>query len=297
MKLRIAVVAGLIAASSAFSVGAHAAPSSELVPQRIIQAPVRNLAGRPVAKSAGITYHNGPIMLGTTNAYVIWYGDWTKSVNGTQIISDFLSNVGGSPYFNINTTYYNGNKAYVSNSVTLAGSTSDTTYKYGTNLTDANVTSIVTDAISSNRLPLDANGVYFVLTSGDVGESSGFLTKYCGWHTYTTYSSTVVKYSFVGDPTKNMSACSVQSTSPNGNAAVDAMISVIAHELEEAVTDPQLNAWYDTQGAENADKCAWKFGTTYTTSNGSVANMKIGTRDYLVQQNWVVTTQSCALKY
>ena len=64
------------------------------------------------------------------------------------------------------------------------------------------------------------------------------------------------------------------------------MASIIAHELEEAVTDPHLNAWYDSRGAENADKCAWTFGTTYT-ANGASANMKLGARDYLIQQNWV----------
>ena len=40
------------------------------------------------------------------------------------------------------------------------------------------------------------------------------------------------------------------------------MASVIAHELVEAVSDPQLNAWYDRRGYENADKCAWTFGST-----------------------------------
>jgi len=41
------------------------------------------------------------------------------------------------------------------------------------------------------------------------------------------------------------------------------MVSVMAHELEETISDPNLNAWYDSTGAENADKCAWTFGTTY----------------------------------
>ena len=47
------------------------------------------------------------------------------------------------------------------------------------------------------------------------------------------------------------------------------MASIIAHELEEAATDPDLNAWYDSRGDENADKCAWTFGTTYTAANGA----------------------------
>ena len=102
---------------------------------------------------------------------------------------------------------------------------------------------------------------------------------------HATIGGTDVKYSFVGDPGAN-AACNTQTTiSPNGNVGADAMASVIAHELEETSTDPALNAWYDTRGYENADKCAWTFGTTYSV-NGATANMKLGSRDYLIQQNW-----------
>ena len=76
------------------------------------------------------------------------------------------------------------------------------------------------------------------------------------------------------------------------------MASTIAHELEEAVTDPDLNAWYDHKGEENADKCAWTFGTAYRVSNGAAANMRLGNRDYLIQQNWVNASGGyCALSY
>ncbi|MBL0219416.1 MAG: hypothetical protein IPQ07_36795 [Myxococcales bacterium] len=64
----------------------------------------------------------------------------------------------------------------------------------------------------------------------------------------------------------------------------------------ETVTDPNLNAWYDAQGAENADKCAWNFGTTYTAPNGSKANVKLGGKNYLLQRNWLnVGAGSCVL--
>ena len=68
--------------------------------------------------------------------------------------------------------------------------------------------------------------------------------------------------------------------------------------LTKAVTDPDLNAWYDRRGQENADKCAWTFGSTYTTGNGTLANMKLGTLDYLIQRNWVNAAGGyCALSY
>ncbi len=246
----------------------------------------------------GISYHGGPLILGTTNAYVIWYGNWAGNT-ATTIIPDFFSAVGGSPYFNINTTYTDGAGRRITNAVRYAGSTTDAYSQGSTNLSDAAIQAIVNTAVTTGALPKDTNGVYFVLTSSDVTKS-GFKTNYCGWHTYATIAGSPLQYSFVGDATgASFSSCAVQTTSsPNGNPGADAMVSVIAHELEEAATDPRLNAWYDNRGYENADKCAWTFGTTYSTANGSLANMKLGTRDFLIQRNWVNASGGyCALSY
>ena len=244
----------------------------------------------------GINYHSGPIILGTTNVYYIWYGNWIGNTT-PDILNNLASAIGGSPYYNINTTYYDSNKKFVSNAVLYKGAATDG-YSQGTALTDASIKTIVSSQITSGALPLDTNAVYFVLTSADVNETSGFCTQYCGWHTHGSIAGADIKYSFVGNPDRCPSACSVQTTSPNGNAGADGMASIIAHELEEAVTDPDLNAWYDNQGMENADKCAWKFGTTYTTANGALGNMKLGTMDYLIQQNWVnANGGACSLSY
>lgn len=246
--------------------------------------------------SNGINYHGGPVILGTTNVYYIWYGNWTGNT-AMSILPDLVTGLSGSPYYNINTTYYNSSLASVSNATLLKKSVTDN-YSRGTALADADVTAVVSNAITSGALPADPNAVYFVLTSADVNETSGFCTSYCGWHTHGTIAGQDIKYSFVGNPDRCPSACEAQTTSPNGNAGADGMASILAHELEEAVTDPDLNAWYDTQGKENADKCAWKFGTTYTTSNGSLANMKLGARDFLIQQNWLNASGGlCTLSY
>lgn len=233
----------------------------------------------------GINYHGGPLILGTTHAYYIWYGNWSGNT-AQSILTDLAQGIGGSSYYNINTTYYNGSGTTVSNAVTLAGTTNDN-YSRGTSLSDSAIFNVVADAINSGRLPKDANAVYFVLTSADVTASSGFCTQYCGWHTHGTIGGVDIKYSFVGNPDRCPSSCAIQTTGPNGNAGADGMASIISHELEEAVTDPDLNAWYDVRGQENADKCAWTFGTTSTAPNGALYNMTFGGRNWMIQRNWV----------
>jgi hypothetical protein len=258
--------------------------------------PTKTARLAPQARTSGITYHQGPIVTGTTNVYFIWYGNWAGLNPGANsILTNFAQKIGGSPYYNINASYYNAAKVHISNSVNFAGSTTDN-YSQGTQLSDAGVQAVVTSAISSGALPKDTNALYFVLTSKDVNETSGFLTAYCGWHTNATIAGADVKFSFVGDPSKTPAACEAQTaSSPNANPAADAMVSVMAHELEETVTDPDLNAWYDRSGNENGDKCAWTFGTTSKAANGSAYNMTLGTVQYLIQRNWSASTQSCLL--
>ncbi len=235
-------------------------------------------------------YHGGAVLLGTTHVYYIWYGNWDSGSKST--LTNLASHIGGSPYFNINTGYFDGNGASVSNSVSFSGSATDANSR-GNSLNNNDIWSIVKRALAlgvgNGGLPTDSNGVYFVLTASSV-QVAGFPTSVCGWHTQQSYNGTNIQLAFVGNPGTLGQSCIPDqnpSVSPNGNAGVDAMASVIAHELEEAVTDPGLDAWYDSSGQENADKCAWTFGTTYTTPNGAKANMKLGGKDYLIQRNWV----------
>ncbi|MCU1282120.1 MAG: hypothetical protein JWM53_5666 [bacterium] len=250
---------------------------------------------RPV-RGNGITYHGGPVITGTANFYYIWYGAWGSNTALT-ILPDFASHLGGSPYEHINTTYYDGSGTHVSGSIALKGQYSTSAY-LGNSLSDAQILQVVNDALNGNHLPYDANGLYFVLTSQEVTASSGFCTQYCGWHTSGSTSKGKVRYSFVGNAARCITSCAAQSTSPNGNAGADGMASIIAHESEEAISDPDLNAWYDSRGAENGDKCAWTFGTESTASNGSKYNVTLGSRQYLIQQNWVNASGGyCAMSY
>lgn len=237
--------------------------------------------------------HGGPVMNAPT-IYIIWYGNWNQTNGsdtpaGQQIIRDWANAIGGTPHFMINATYPpNGS---ISGSVFYGGETTDS--GTSTRLTDTNIRTIVGNAISSGRLPNSSTGVYFVVTSSNVTASSGFCTKYCGWHTHASLSGKDIKYSFVGNAKRCLSSCAAQSVSPNGNPGIDGAISVMTHELEEATSDPDLNAWYDSSGAENGDKCAWTFGhAQYQTANGAWANMRLGARDFLIQRNLRYTGSS-----
>lgn len=252
----------------------------------------------------GINYNGGPVMHGTINVYLIWYGNFDYAASTKTIIHDLATNIGNSPYMNINTTYTDGSGASAK-AVSLAGEINDN-YSAGTTtaakkLSDAKIQSIINSHVGAGKeFPVDSNGIYFLITSKDVTASSGFCTQYCGWHTYGTLGGTAnLKYSYLGDPARCLSSCAAYTgTTPNANAGADGLASIFAHELEEAGSDPLLNAWYDSTGYENADKCAWTFGTEYTTANGGKANMKIGTRDYLIQRNWVNASGGyCALSY
>jgi len=270
---------------------------------RARQTPARNPKGESggaVVTGNGISYHNGPVMHGTVNMYYIWYGDWTKDAAANAILTNWGNSIGGSPYENINTTY-GDTTGNVSGAIALSlQSVNMSSSIFGTSLSDSSIASIVSRALSTGGLPTDSNGLYFVLTAPGINETSGFLTKYCGWHTYGSINGANIKYAFVGNAQgPNLGSCAWQTTkSPNGDPAADAMVSVMAHELEEAASDPNLNAWYDSTGAENADKCAWTFGTTHASTGGSLANMNLGGHDYLIQQNWVNAGGGyCALSY
>jgi len=255
------------------------------------------------AGTNGINYNGGPVLDTVTGSatkiYYIWYGDWTQDPGANNILTTFAQSIGGSPYFNINTTYYNASNQNVVNQAAYGGSFSVSQYpagssSYAKTLTDLDIYNIV-----ASVHPTDTNGVYFVLTSPDVNESTGFCTQYCGWHDHGTINGLDIKYSFIGDAAAACpSACEQQSTGPNGGGGGDAMASIIAHELDEAVTDPDLNAWFDSGGEENADKCVWTFGTTHNAPNGALYNVTLGGLNYLIQQNWVNFNGGfCALSY
>jgi hypothetical protein len=254
----------------------------------------------------GISYHGGPVLQSATNLVAVYWGSSSVYANGpaagttgaasgdNSLVGYFLAHLGGSPYFNINTTYKDGAGAAIKNVVNYNGFWASTTSvpANGAKVTDAQMIAMLQSGFTNGKLTYAANTLYLIFSAGTVNLGGGFGTSYCAYHTHATVSvpgqgNKVIYYAAMPYVAAYPSACTNGTPSPNGDAAADGVISVLAHEIEETTTDPMGNAWYDSRGYENADKCAWNFGTTQTNGSGGVWNITVGAKNFLVQQNWI----------
>ena len=264
----------------------------------------------------GIYYHGGPVLQAGTKVVAVYWasapiysGGPAAGTTGAgsadgSLVGYFLNNLGGSPYFNINTSYTDGSGNKIVNSVSYTGYWANNVNvpSNGQSVSEAQMLAMLQSGINSGAITYDPGTSYAIFTAGTVNLGGGFGTQYCAYHWYGTVT--------VGGVSKNIlyaampydyaypSACTNGSKSPNGDPAADAEANVLAHEIEETTTDVFGTAWYDRRGYENADKCAWTFGSTYTTSNGGTANMLLGSKNFLIQQNWVnAGNGGCVLKF
>jgi len=257
-----------------------------------------------------ILYHGGPILPGTVPLYVIYYGNFgtPATVNTQSIVNDFLSGVGDTPQYNVNTTYCEASTTACSEgqqpvSGSLDFSTAHIFYdngSQGTQISSGDVIRILQHAFQNGFSTVD-DAVYFVITAPDV-KVSGFCTSFCAYHSKSASVVTghTIHYALVPDPSQKCTACDGNfslgdTATPNGDAGADEMVDSIFHELSESVTDPDLNAWYTSNGEENGDLCNYNYGAT-SLQGGIHYNVSWNGRNFLIQLLWKngPVPQSCA---
>jgi PKD repeat protein len=107
-------------------------------------------------------------------------------------------------------------------------------------------------------------------------------TDYCAYHSSFNLGSGRTLYA--NQPYPNDPGCD-SGQQPNGDLA-DSTINLISHEHNETITDPRGNAWFDSNGDENGDKCAWDFGTALGSTAGGQYNQLINGGQYYLQREW-----------
>lgn len=279
------------------------------VPLALSGAPASAQSATSIVKTdSKMLYHGGPVQLGIQDVYIIFYGSWTDASDTTTmlILSDFLSTIGNTPYMFINSTYTDSGGQPASAALVYGGSVVDSSYSHGVELTDSDIQGIIYDQITNFRLPQDPQGIYVVLATADISSTAtGFCVPGASpYHSNAIIFGTRLQYIFLGNPNRCPTLAGAQFIgpdgtrlpTPNGSFSGDAMVTNLAHALNALLTDPFRNAWYDRYGLENADKCTATFGQTYTTADGARANIRLGSRDFLLEQNWVNDRKGrCAL--
>ena len=218
--------------------------------------------------SPDLLWHNGAILTSSTVTAIFWGSSWaTASFVGDKIsgLDQFYGGIGGSHYMRTNTEY-TGTNGQVGSGVTYTGNVVDTSdgpsHAPKVSAINAEVCKMIASPVANGYYP-----VYTDLPRGDAG--------YCAWHSFGTCGGVPVQFGFFfmldGDP-----GCDPRDSSGLHSQGLAALANVSGHELSEAVTDPRSGGWYDSSGAENADKCAWTFNGLET----------FGRTSWLIQGNW-----------
>jgi hypothetical protein len=248
--------------------GGHGAPEPPMLGVHW----ARGQAGNPpggASSSPNLVYHSGGILMSTVVQPIYWGTGWgNASFVGDKItgLGAFYGGVGGSGYMNTNAEYTDSSGAHFGTAVTLGSGFIDAS---AAPRRAPNTSAVLAEVAKRIANPV-ANGYYPVYVDTPRGHAG-----YCAWHSWGSVNGVPVQFAFFfnldGEP-----GCDPADSSATHSQGLEALANVSGHELSEAVTDPRGAGWFDSSGAENADKCAWTFNQP-VKFNGST---------WKIQGNW-----------
>jgi hypothetical protein len=220
----------------------------------------------PSYGSGPLRYHGGPTMGNASFQAIYWNSNLATSIQGLidRFVGSFSDNL---PYSNTDRSadytiveQYVG--AYLLTPRTSFVDTSHDGRKVPNIYADSSVRNYLASLFSNGQVLPDENtvfGLYFPSGMRITTQGGQSCSAFCGYHGHFAYNGVDIKYAVF--PYTDCRACSMP-----GKQIIDILTIVTSHEIREAVTDPDLNAWYDDAGYEADDKCAWH--NLYQTTGG-----------------------------
>jgi hypothetical protein len=217
--------------------------------------------------SPDMIWNGGPVMHTGATAAIFWGPSWSNASFAADKIGGmdaFYGGFGNSKYAATSNEYTDASGS-VTSKVSYLGHFVDLGAVVNRPPQVADIVGEVCSVLQANGVSPVSNGFYMVYTDHGRGGQG-----YCAWHSYGSCGGVQIQVGFAfsldGD-----AGCDPQDTQTGHSQGLAAIANVSAHELSEARTDPELNAWYDAGGEENGDKCAWTFNVPFVTfSNRSI---------------------------
>ncbi len=239
---------------------------------------------------------------------VFWGSQWSSDPSGeASLLQSFMTNVGGSSWFNTVTQYCQGvasGTEFCNGAGTPAGNQSGmlqgvwydsgSAVKSHPRQSDIAAEAVRAAAYFGNTTSGPNDNADYVIALPTGVTPQGFGTQYCAYHSYTSSSYGNVAYTNLPYITDAGASCGANF---NGLGA-DAGITIVeGHEMAEAATDQfPSGGWLDSGGSEIGDKCAW-----ISSGQGASADVSLNGTTYAVQSLWSNAFNSgsggCVLSY
>jgi hypothetical protein len=268
-----------------------------------------------------VTYHGGPVLHNNRTHVIFWQprGSGLRFDPGyVPLVQGFLRNVAAASHSTSNvfgltgqyTDYTGRPAAYASryggalldtDPLPTSGCIEPPSGPLWTScLTDGQLQAELEHVVRVHRLPHRRDDVYFLVmprglascmssTPGSSCALGGPKNGYCGYHGVTNDGRllyAVIPYNAVPGH------CQSTNPRPNHNAA-DPALSTISHELSEVITDPEVDAWYDSSQNEIGDICLTRYGPALGGSGVRQYNESINGGHYYLQEEWSNAAHRC----
>jgi serine protease len=282
--------------AAAFATPARPEPVKRIMPVLHLDGsgPAPASTGGPSVEAINLLYHGGPIQK-TPKVYLVFWGWLGQDPSGeAPYLIDFFNGVGGSSWANIKTQYDGTGQGFITNPTgQLKGVWFDDSL-LPPPLPDVYIGDEARKAATHfGGADPDAN---YIIATPHLSNSAEFGIVFCAWHS-TEYDGVgrhiaYTNMPYVTDAETGLTSCGANFVNPGARGRLDGASIVAGHEYDEAVEDPQLNAWYDANGAEGADKCAW-----VRTGPGRLQNIVLPTGTFAVQGDWSNAASGCVIGY
>ena len=220
-----------------------------------------------------LLFHNNAAIQTSPRIYLVYWGStWFTGGDPYGVANRlhyFYQGLGGSTYPNVLKQFSTATYKFTNPANQYQGWYQDKT-AIPANPTKADV------AAAAKRAALyfndwSYNAQYIIAMPWGYVDTKSTQNSFCAWHDYTYVSGSnwVTFTSLPYIPYEDYLGRGCGKGKVNGtNGLLDGVTILASHEYAETVNDPGLNAWFDADGDENADKCSWTNLANRPLANG-----------------------------